>query len=199
MILNVISDIRNGRREDVIDHLTLRDVPFSIWDAIMLPGDTVASINASHKQIVKWAKESRQVSVVIAEDDVFFPVQDGWEYFLSKEPGVYDLYLAGVYSTTHDTNCDRTYRYTFDPVGLHCYMIHERYYDKFLSVPDDAHIDTAQGKQGQFKVCYPMAAIQRPGFSANSRQQVDYNTLLKPEDVYGGLPKFDSLTGAEAP
>jgi hypothetical protein len=37
-------------------------------------------------------------------------------------------------------------------------------------------------------VCYPFAALQRKGFSANNMKEVDYNTLLQDIDVYGGLP-----------
>lgn len=190
MILNVISDIRNGRRDQLEAHLRSRSIHYRIWDAVMLPGDTVASINASHKQIVRWAKSIDAQCVIIAEDDVFFPAEDGWNYWLSKEPGYYDIYFGGNYAQLYDGRDTAPYRYVLEPVGMHCYMMGAKYYDKFLAVPDTAHIDTAQVGNGIFKVCHPFAAIQRPGFSANSRQQVDYNTLLKPEDIYGGLPDW---------
>jgi hypothetical protein len=73
------------------------------------------------------------------------------------------------------------------PTGLHCYIIAQRYYDTFLATDPAVHIDTAQQK-GLFKVCYPMAAIQRPGWSWNNKEIVNYNTNLNPKDVYGGIP-----------
>jgi hypothetical protein len=69
-------------------------------------------------------------------------------------------------------------------------MVHEKFYEKFLSVPDDVHIDTSMDElKGNYVFCYPFAALQRAGFSANNRTVVNYNPILKNEDVYGGLPK----------
>jgi len=194
MILNVINDIRNGRREALEAHLLSRRVPYRLWDAVMLPGDTVASINASHKQIVRWAKSIDAQCVAIAEDDVFFAAPDGWKYWLSKWDQGADIYLGANYSNSRQAYYELVpeelagHLYT-EIIGLHCYIIRSAWYDAFLSVPDNAHIDTAQ-KGGLFLVPYPFAAIQSPGLSANSKQFVDLNVNLKPEDVYGGLPDW---------
>jgi len=180
--LNIIYDAR--RFEKYHPMMTELDrqgiVDFEIWPCIMYP-DVVESINASHKMIVRDAKEKGLSECFIAEDDFTFPAEDGWHYFLRNKPKNYDLYLGGTYVTPISNNII---------CGFHLYSISENFYDKFLSMPDKEHIDTAANNiKGDYHFCYPMAAIQRAGFSMNNKQDVNYNILLKEEDVYGGLPK----------
>jgi hypothetical protein len=167
-------------RQDITD--------YKIWPPIEDTNNVVSSISKSHKQIVASAKKEELPMAAIFEDDVMFLKEGAWQYFLSKIPRFFDLYLAGCYSPIKHGWDEATYSYTTEPVGLHAYIIHSQYYDTFLATDENAHIDTAQ-KSNAIKVCYPMAAIQRPGFSSNNRAWADYNVLLKPEDVYGGLPK----------
>jgi len=70
-------------------------------------------------------------------------------------------------------------------------MVHEKFYDTFLGIPDNVHIDTEfNNVKGGYVFCYPFAALQRPGFSVNNKAEVNYNRGcgLKDKDVYGGLP-----------
>ena len=113
---------------------------------------------------------------MILEDDIMFTAPGAWQRFLSLMPEDYDLYLGGCYGPVEDG-------ITHVPVGFHCYAVHERYYDTFLETDPTKHIDTAQ-KGGIYKVCYPMVALQRPGFSWNNKADVDYNKQLKPEDIW---------------
>jgi hypothetical protein len=148
------------------------------------------SINLTHKQAVRLAKHKGLTEVCIMESDVIFPAADGWRYFLANKPVVFDLYLAGVYSSSMESfrSLRPVLADSIIPIvqvnGMHCYIIHSNYYDTFLGTRDDEHIDAAQVK-GNYKVCYPFAAIQRPGWSANNKKEVDYNLNLKPEDVHG--------------
>jgi len=72
-------------------------------------------------------------------------------------------------------------------VGFHLYIIHQKFYDKFLNVAPNVHIDTAMDDlDGDYHFCYPFPAIQRAGFSANNMAVVNYNSVLKDEDIYGG-------------
>lgn len=158
---------------------------YNFWPANYV-GETVeAAINQSHKQVVALAKEMGWDEVCIMESDVMFPAADGWKYFLMKQPlpGSYDLYLAGTYGEVlyHKLY---GYPYTDIPCGFHCYIIDSRYYDTFLATPAEQHIDSAQ-RGGVYRLCYPFAAIQRPGWSANAKKKVDYNVKLQRHDVYG--------------
>lgn len=151
---------------------------YTIWPCL-LESTVVKSINLSHKMIVRHAKDNEWEQVCIFEDDVIFPADDGWEYFISSIPDEFELHLGATY------NVPITNRKI---VGFHCYVLHKSAYDKFLSVPDDVHIDVAMEDIMDWTVCYPFAALQRKGFSSNNMKDVDYNTLLLDSDVYGGLP-----------
>lgn len=159
-----------------MDELERHKIDFQIWECVML-SNVVASINASHKMIVRDAKEKGIEEVAIAEDDLWFPAKDGWEYFLKNKPKEYDLYLSGTYIVTKPLE---------QICGFHLYIVHSKFYDKFLSMPDEEHIDTAANDlKGDYKFCFPFAALQRAGFSANNSSVVNYNSILKEEDVYG--------------
>jgi len=161
---------------------------YQVHFPVQCPGDwSVAHcINASHKNLVALAKFHNLEEVCIMESDVMFPAEDGWEWFLRNKPRFYDLYLGGTYGefmlmSDGETNVVQR------PAGFHCYMIHSSYYDRFLSTPDDSHIDDAQ-TGGIYKVCYPFAALQRPGYSSNAKKEVNYNHDLfnnRKQDVYG--------------
>jgi hypothetical protein len=184
--LNIIFDSRRQEKYEPLmaELATQKITDYEIWPCVMYP-NVVASINASHKMIVRDAMERGLREVAIAEDDIFFPANDGWDYYLRNKPDEYDLYLACTYivPVTNNKVC-----------GFHLYMVHERFYEKFLSVPDEKHIDTAMDDlKGGYVFCYPFAALQRPGFSNNNRAVVNYNKILKPEDVYGEMPQWKAL------
>lgn len=169
LILQIIHDSRRFERLDPLKGEMLQQgIAYVIWDAVVKPG-IAASINASHKMIVRWAQEQELPEVAIAEDDVMFPSPDGWLWFLSNRPEKFDIYWGGRYNGT----------------GAHLYIVDSRFYDRFLSVPDDVHIDVAIAAIGDCHTCYPYAAIQREGFSANNNKIVNYNTMLTKQDVYG--------------
>jgi hypothetical protein len=154
-------------------------------------GQPHEAISASHKRLVTLAKDNGLKEVCIMESDVMFPAADGWEYFLKNKPAEFDLYLAATYGEFRGELPHiiegRNYYYVDHPAGFHCYIIHERYYDTFLATPPDLHIDDAQ-TGGDFRVCYPFAALQRPGWSANAKGKVNYNNDLlhnRKHDVYG--------------
>ena len=193
--VNIIHDSRRSEKYPLLmaelkrQGLTEKDV--EIWPAMLL--DTVVeSINASHRMIVQKAKDEEMESVLIMEDDVLFPAEDGFRYFLDHLPDFpCRMYLAGAYSVTwHDSTRKRIVTHF---VGMHCYIIPHWFYDIFLEIPKTVHIDTYISDMiAKYEIavycCYPMAAIQRKGWSANNGKDVDYNYLLKPEDVRGGLP-----------
>jgi hypothetical protein len=157
---------------------------YSVYYAKLHPGLPHEAINYEHKKLVHLAQMAHLSEVCIMESDVMFPAPDGWAYFLRHKPDIFDLYLAGTYGTFVCADG----RYSVErPAGFHCYIINERYYNTFLATPPDLHIDDAQ-TGGVYKLCYPFAALQRPGWSANAKAEVDYNYEIlhdRKYDVYG--------------
>jgi hypothetical protein len=187
MIPNIIYDYRRSERhEPLMKELDRQGIDeYKIWNPVEAK-TVVESINATHKMIVRWAKEMGMEMTLIFEDDIAFPAEDGYEYFLRNLPETFDIYSAATYTDDiHNKNI---------LCGFHCYIVHSSYYDKFLSVKDDGHIDTEVDRLGgNFKVCRPMAALQRVGWSANNKVVCNYNAILKPEDIYYGNAKAGSM------
>lgn len=169
---------------------------WTILPATKLPGSVIRSISISHKRAVRAAKELGYERICIMEEDVIFPDKAGWSYFLSSMPADndFDLYIGGIITGFGDKKEQYKTPSFITPsfTGMHCYVIHSRFYDTFLSTSDDQHIDQALDGLGKYVVCYPFAALQRPGWSANARAYVDYNVHLTPEDVYGPIPSADN-------
>ena len=176
----IILDSRRTEKYDLLMYELSRQgiIDYQIWPCL-LEKTVVSSINLSHKMIIRHAKENKWEQVCVFEDDIMFPAADGFEYFISGIPDKFELYLGATYILPITNR---------KIVGFHCYILHESAYDKFLSVPDDVHIDVAMEDILDWTVCYPFAALQRKGFSANNMKVTDYNWVLSDCDVYGGLP-----------
>jgi hypothetical protein len=163
-----------------------RITEYELWQPVLIGNASVhESINRSQKVIVRHAQSEGWKCVCIFEDDIMFPAEDGWQYFLNNIPEKYDIYMGGNYLIDNRIEYVPPLVQVKEYVGNHCIIIHENYYDTFLSVPYSLHIDQAQNGLGDFWMVYPMAALQRPGWSSNNHAQVNYNALLKEENVYG--------------
>jgi hypothetical protein len=157
---------------------------FKLWPSIQVPHKPARfGISLAHKAIIEWALIEGLEKVMVFEDDIRFPAEDGFQYYLANEPkDDYDLYLGGVYRG--DINEQGiTKRFT----GMHHYTIHERFYTAFLGVDENLDIDGAMSGLGKFYVCNPFASIQHNGFSQNCNGNMDYTHLLKGRKIYGLL------------
>lgn len=142
-----------------------------MWDGIYLPS-IKQSINLAHKQIIEYARLAEWDEVAIAEDDVRFTNHKSWEYFLSKKPNEFDIYLGGVFLGIPDDN-QQVKNFT----GMTCYIVSKRFYDIFLSVPDDEHIDRALDGLGKYIVCDPFICTQWDGISGNTGKYEEYGHI----------------------
>lgn len=159
--------IHSSEDTDRLDKLELSNLSVVFWQPIQ-NASAVKSINLSHKQIVAWAKENKLPEVWIGEDDVMFT--DDVNIYLNNKPEDYDLYFGGVYAATYFDNNLVFWN------GMHCYMVSEKFYDKFLECRDDMHIDLVLAHTGgNFKVCNPRIALQRPGWSKQHNVFIDRN------------------------
>jgi len=174
MRLNIILGKRKERLPKLLEELNKQGViDYEFWDAIYLPS-IKASINAAHKQIVEYAMLSGWDEVCIAEDDLVFSSERSWKYFIDNKPEDFDIYLSMVYLGQPDEN-----NIVESFTGMTLYVVHSRFYEKFLSVDSNEHIDRALGGLGKFVVCNPFVALQRNGFSSNTGKVENYDSLLK--------------------
>ena len=177
--LNIIHDIRRTEKyAPLIFELKWQKIyPFVIHHATVLKHSVVESINASHKKIVRAAKEAGSPYVIIAEDDVMFTDSGAWQYYLDNMPQSFDLYLGCTYVKPFSLN---------KVAGFQLYTVHEKFYDTFLEAPDKDHIDIAMNYLGgDYHICIPVVALQRPGYSANNNAYANYNhQTISKEDLY---------------
>ena len=177
--INIILD---NRRQDDYDRLLaefeIQGISnYRFWDAITDKKTVIECINASHKMIVRDAKDRCLPYVVIMEQDCTFPAMDGWKYFIKNIPEQFDIFSAATYvDDLEDKNI---------LCGFHLYIVNSCFYDTFLSVINTGHIDTeVDNLKADFKVCRPFAALQRKGWSFNHSMIVDYNIVVNPKDIY---------------
>lgn len=182
MKLNVICGNRTERMPRLVDELYKQGIKdYELWEGIYLPHSVKASINAAHKQIVKYARLAEWEEVAIAEDDLKFTHPNSWNYFLSQKPKDFDIYLSMIYSGDIDeNNCVKKF------TGMTLYIVAKRFYDTFLSIPDEEHIDQALANFGKYVVCNPFVAMQYDGFSGNTGKNEQYETLLQGRNIYFG-------------
>ena len=185
MTINIIHLRDTDYSEERFNSLTKemneqRMADYRIWDGIH-DTNRIRGISKAHKQIVSYAKEKRLPDVCIAEDDVIFLGKGAFEYYVQNKPVEYDLYLGGI-SDRLKVQDD----YIIDFRGMTLYMVHERFYDRFLSIPENINIDAALKDLGKYYLCPKIVCSQRAGYSYHKKRRTDYTHLLKKYQVYDG-------------
>jgi len=152
---------------------------YEIFPAIHDISSVKRGINLAHKSVVEYAMVAGFDEVCVMEDDIRATSYGSWDYFLANKPEDFDLYLSGIYighifpdNTVHSFS------------GFHCYIVKKKFYETFLSMPDDAHIDRVLEGQGKYVVCNPFAFIQYNGKSSNTGKYEVYDRLLDGRELY---------------
>lgn len=142
-------------------------------------------INKAFRKIVQWAKENKSPRVLIGEDDLLFSSPGAWKYYIDNIPDDYDTYLGGIYAGQLQGN-----RIINGYSGHSLIMIHERFYDFFLSANPNDHLDRWLGNTAfkhQYIVCLPYVVYQiSKGYSDNHKRMVSHNSYLKEMNLYKG-------------
>lgn len=181
MIINLISlPKRHDRRVDVTRQMEMEKCSFTFWDGVegKIPK---ANIHKAFKQIIKLAKDKNDVMCCIGEDDLQWCGTGAWKYFLDNIPKDFDVYTASYYSGSHDENFVVTgFR------GMTLIIVHSRFYDKFLSLPEHIHIDSALAMSGAKIIVSPLfVATQRPGWSDQRKRYADDSKRIAKKELYG--------------
>lgn len=154
------------------------------WDAI-IKDNPKDGIREAHFQIIRFAKEQGWKEVLIMEDDVKFTGHGAFDYFIKNKPELYDLYLGGLSGGVVNNGI------IYDFNGLHLYMVHEGFYDRFLNeVRPDLDLDCSMRyRGGSYHVCSPMVAMQHDGYSDNVKKETDYTEFWNNYTFYDGQAK----------
>ncbi len=182
----IVYDNRRPEKYDLFVHEMKRQgiEDYEIFHAVRLTHSVVESISESFKEVLKQAKENNEECICIFEDDIWFPNENGWKYFLQNKPNEFDVYIGGNYLTDNRLIYEAPLVRCNEWVGNHCLIINERYYDTWLNTDSKLHCDGAQSGLGDFYCCFPFPALQRHGFSLNHNLVVNYNASLPKEYIY---------------
>lgn len=181
MKLNIIHGNKPERLAPLLTELDIQGVNnYELWEGVYLPHSVKASINAAHRQIVEYAQLAGWERVCIAEDDLRGTALGAWEYYLSQMPDDFDIYLSMIYSGEIGANnvCKSF-------TGLTLYTVHERFYETFLNVNKEEHIDRALDGLGKYVVCNPFTFYQANGVSGNTGKYEEYDSLLTGRELFG--------------
>ena len=141
-------------------------------------------ISKAHKQIVQDAKEKGLDKVVICEDDCTFSAPNAFNYYLSKMPEYFDLYMGMIYAGEIKDG-----RIMNGFSGLTLYTVHNRFYDEFLAANPNDHLDRFLGNtayKNKYYVCEPFVCYQSGGMSDNLRIKMDYKVYHEKMNFYVG-------------
>jgi hypothetical protein len=181
MKIAVIHNFDSGVRYDMLmqEFKTQQIKDFQFFPAIHDINSVKKGINLAHKQCIKYALDNDLPEICVMEDDVKFTNKNSFSYFLENKPQDFDVYLSGIYlgEILEDNSVEEF-------AGLHCYIVNKKFYETYLSIPDDAHIDRALARLGKYYVSSPFIAIQHNGFSYNTKRDMIYDDLLKDRKLY---------------
>lgn len=176
MLLNIIHlENRKDRLSILIKEIENQHfrIRYKLWPGIK---DTQpkTGISLAHKQIVNFAKSKNLPEVAIAEDDLKFTSKRSYQHFIETIPKDFDLYLGGItYGKIAPDNTVNRF------AGLTLYIVQERFYETFLNLPEDKHLDQAMDHKGTYIVCNPMVVKQYDGFSDNHNKIMEYEYYLR--------------------
>lgn len=181
---------RSERMEGFIKEAEREGFGVIFWEGEVVKSNPKLGINRSFKRIVQYAKDNNLARVAIAEDDCrFFGEGGAWKYFVDSLPDDYDFYSSGYYA------CDLVEgnRIMQPFSGMTLFFINQRFYDFFLSLPDDCHIDRELGKHApDYKIlfCDCICAEQDGSRSDNVKTTVGlagYRSFLKGRKIFGDV------------
>lgn len=176
--------IRHSREERVLNVCRQsKEQGFAVrfWEGIMEPNGV--GINKAFKQIVRWAKAEGLDMVCIGEDDLTFSAPGAWQYYLDNMPDEFDIYSGGIYSGEIKEG-----RIMNGYSGHTLITVHKRFYDFFLSVTDNDHLDRRLGNycfEKIYRVVEPFVVYQMEGYSDNHRRNTQHSSYLEKMKLFG--------------
>ncbi|MEO7045094.1 MAG: hypothetical protein ABI091_07270 [Ferruginibacter sp.] len=142
------------------------------------------AITLSHKKIIQDAKDKGLEYVIIMEDDCVFTAPNAFDFYMSKMPKEFDLYLGMIYGgEIKDSRILNGFS------GLTLYTVHNRFYDECLASDPNDHLDRFLGNsafKNKYYVCDPFVCHQTGGYSDNRRENMNYQVYHDTMKFYEG-------------
>lgn len=176
--------IRHSREERVLNVCKQsKEQGFAVrfWEGIIEPNGV--GINKAFKKIVRWAKEQGLKMVCIGEDDLIFSAPGAWQYYLDNLPDDFDIYSGGIYSGEIKDG-----RIMNGFSGNTLITVHQRFYDFFLNINPNDHIDRACGNfcfEKMYRIVDPFVVFQMQGYSDNHRRMTQHTAYLENMKLFG--------------
>lgn len=187
-VLNLFS--RPERLEGFLKEADEQHFGVRVWEGEAIKSNPKMGICRSMKRIVQYAKDNNLEKICIAEDDARAFAPGAWKYFVDnipKEP--WDMYLSCYYA------CDLVEgnRIMQPFSGMTLFFVHRNFYDFFLSLPDNCHVDRELGKHAaDYKILFSeeICFEQNGSFSDNVKTTVGlqgYRSFLKGRKIFGDV------------
>lgn len=181
----VIHNIHNlQRKESIIQEMAFQGLrlnkDYVLFPAEMYRGKPCTGISRSHKKCIQIAKKRDLPYVIIIEDDIMFLHKEAlikFQKYRQDLPKGWDIYLGGMYDGT-PVPINENVAVVKDKIsGLHLYMVHQNFYDKFLEADEAANLDWWLSIEAKANIylAYPMLALQHEFYSDNAKKVLNYN------------------------
>lgn len=175
-----------NRHERLIDFTN--ELKYLNLKAEVIPG---IKLNPSHRGIgqahlncIKYAKNNNLESILIMEDDCYFPAKERtlshFNKCMDNLPENWDILLGGVYYSENLKPYNDYWNRVGEFCGLHFYIVNKKAYDVILGYDFMQHIDRWMNQKNRLNcfVASKVFALQRSGFSDNTGQNENYTHLL---------------------
>jgi GR25 family glycosyltransferase involved in LPS biosynthesis len=204
----IINKARLDRLAHIKQQVAEQGITAQYHDAVIDTDNPVRGCHLSHRKIVQFAKDNDFPSVWIMEDDCVFTVPDAAREFINSMPACFKVYTAGMYGVhKYSSAGGAKFLYPTSMSGTHCYVINRTFYDAFLSMNENEHLDITISKamkaydieNTNIVIRNEIYALQLPGYSDITKQIVDYNNSdFVKHSLYGTtLEKFNERLKAK--
>ena len=126
-------DSRTDRREQFEQECVKMDIQVERFPAIVHPKGGTLGCNASHIQVLKYARDRGLPNVTIFEDDFEFLVsREDFVKVLTGLPEDYDVVMLG-YNLVCGESHSETFGRTLEAQTTSGYIVHQKAYDKLIA------------------------------------------------------------------
>lgn len=168
------------------DRLEQAKKELTSFEFTVIPGikhdNPMLGIGEAHLNCIRHAQAQGWPNVMIIEDDIQF--RPGYQSYMNEAlevlPADWDVLLGGVYEANKLEPLNAYWDRIGEFCGLHFYIVNQSAYDTILQYDGKLHIDrwmNYAGKRLKAYVTRKYFAIQRDGYSDNSKSITNYNDL----------------------